>query len=484
MLTPSQELAESLLNACRKWGDSTAVGSKTVDFSYERLASTVQVLSSHISERFDESACMFVPEATGASVVTLFSLLHAGKIPFIADPAWDRTLLGELCALFGIRKLVTGATHPFSETDPSEPLMRGTRAASFLWTLPQVKAEDSLLPTTAFVRFSSGATGRPRALEFSANAAVAASTTWRNASQLHHLDRVLCLASLNNGLAFNTSLLSVFSAGASLHLYEGLLTPGAILREVERVRPTILVGFPFVFELLASQAERLEGSLQGTRLIVSSAAALKVALAEKWAAAAKIPISHYYGIAETGPVTFNPGRSDSSGFPLSGVAIRTSHDPKDPHPIAVRTPYGASRYVPDGNATLQSSVDPDGFFCSNDIGYLDSASGLHVVGRSGRVINIAGRKFSLDDVEAAISRLHGVKELHLHADDSVVTAFVRATDLTVADLKTHCLKVLPPLQVPHRFELVSEIPRSAAGKINFSALQRLSKLANPHQDTP
>jgi acyl-coenzyme A synthetase/AMP-(fatty) acid ligase len=476
-------LDEVLLAACAKTPSRLAVVAGGEAWTCARLAEAVRCTAEDLRLRLDGTRCLFVPEPRPLSVAILFALMRAGKVPFVADPTWDVPVLLHICETFGCRTVVTGPDHPLSAISSSDrqPVRDHRRTPPFAWTLPWVADTGALRPGTAFVRFSSGSTGTPRALEFSASTALAAAQTWQSAAAISEQDRILCLATLNNGLAFNTSLLSAFLAGATLHLHAGLPTPGAIVKNALQVRPTILVGFPFILELLLGQGERLRRSLHDTRLVVSSAAPLSAEVAARWREVTGIPIGHYYGIAETGPVTFNDGRTPgSSGTPLPGADIRTPGREDAPGPIAVRTRYQATAYVDDGGPPLSDSTDAEGYFLTSDLGHIGADGGLRIVGRAGRVANLAGNKFSLDALEAAIASLPGVEGAHVHIRDGVMTAYVHGPGLPVEAIRAHCLRVLPALQVPHRILPVPHLPRSATGKISIASLELLG---DPHSRT-
>ncbi|HEV7368128.1 class I adenylate-forming enzyme family protein [Arenibaculum sp.] len=479
-MTPSARLGDVLLDACARTPAHPAVVAGGDAWTYARLAEAVRHVGEDLRLRLDGTRCMFVPEPLPSSVATLFALFRAGKVPFIADPTWPAAVLLDICGTFGCRTVVAGSGHSFSEPLPGrQPVRDDRRSPPFAWTLPWIADGGALHPSTAFVRFSSGSTGRPRALEFSASAALEAAGTWRAAAAISERDRILCLATLNNGLAFNTSLLSALLAGATLHLHAGLPTPGAIVRNALQVLPTILVGFPFILELLLGQGEKLRRSLGEARLVVSSAAPLPADVATRWQDVTGLPIGHYYGIAETGPVTFNDGRTPgSSGTPLPGTRIRASGREGSPGPIAVRTRYQATAYVDDGGPPLTDAADAEGYFLTSDLGHLAADGGLRIVGRAGRVANLAGNKFSLDAVEAAIGSLPGIEGVHVQIRDGVMTAYVHGPGIPVDAVRAHCLRVLPPLQVPHRIRQVPHLPRSAAGKISVASLELLSERPN------
>lgn len=472
----SERLSDTMLAACERWRGRPAVVAAESAWTYEKLGDCIRHLANVIGAKVGEPNCVFVPEPAPLSIAIFFAMLRAGKVPFVADPKWDAAALSSVCDTLGCNVLVTGTQCPVPEARLDRTLLDVDRQRAMVWTLANIAAGPQLRRSTAFVRFSSGSTGRPRALEFSSTAAVRAAETWKSAASMDLQDRVLCLASLNNGLAFNTSLMPVFLSGATLHLHAGLLAPAAMLATALKVRPTIVVGFPFILELLLTRGGRLRESLQDTRLVVSSAAPLKPETAARWQETVGIGIGHYYGLAETGPVTFNSGRhSDSSGVPLPGVEVRAAGREESPAPIRVRTPYQATAYISDGQPPLADSLDSEGFFVASDLGYLDEAGCLHVTGRSGRVANIAGNKFSLDAVEAAICSLSGVEGAHVHLAETRMTAYVHGPSVSVDGIKEHCLRVLPPVQVPHQVKRVPYLPRSASGKVSYASLELLSR---------
>lgn len=476
-MNPSRQLAKALLDACGRWkGERVGLTQGRTSITYDEIAGEVLLLAGEYS-RYDVERCMLVPAPSTSSVTALFALLEAEKIPFLADPTWEASMLASVSQRCGCDGLVGRSPEGLGSLRPGLAL-DALSASQGMLTLEANLPRPAIDASTAFVRFSSGSTGRPRALEFSPVAAINAAESWTSASRLNQDDRIFCLASLNNGLAFNTSLLSTFLAGASLHLYAGLMSPKAILRELVKVKPTVLVGFPFILELLLNEPVLLAEAAAAMRLVVSSAAPLKVEVAERWMRVAGVPIGHYYGIAETGPITFNQGsHSESSGHCIEGVELLCTGSAAFPAPIRVRTSYQATCYVPDGLAPLADSLDESGFFCSSDLGYV-SEEGLHVTGRTGRVGNIAGKKFSLDDVEQAISRLEGIEEVHVSIESELLTAFVKGQQLDISALRSACLHVLPAGQVPHRFLHLPYLPKSAAGKINLQALKMLSQGSN------
>ena len=55
-------------------------------------------------------------------------------------------------------------------------------------------------------------------------------------------------------------------------------------------------------------------------------------------------------------------------------------------------------------------TDNDSWYSTDDIGRLGIDGQLHLVGRSGRLIKVAGRRVSLDRIEAVLITVPGVTD--------------------------------------------------------------------------
>ncbi len=477
-------LLETLRTCAATAPAATAIkaGDGTVTYGelWTRIERTGERLGSVGSDR-----CLLVPAMTVESVVTFYAAISRGMVPFLADPTWDAAMISRIAASHGVRRVLVDAVwrdraEALPEADETRPLSEGM-SSSLLSAGPS--DAPALAASTRFVRFSSGSTGRPRGLEFSAGAALAAARGWVAAAALSRDDRVLCIAALSNGLAFNTSLLPVFLVNASVALYSEPLLPGAVLHAIDRLRPTIVVAFPFVYQLLLSRERRLAEAFAGVRLTVSSAAPLAPEADAAWRAATGRSIGHYFGLAEAGPVTFNdgtvPGRAGTA-IPGNDLKIVADPDGRTAGRIAVRTPSMATGYVGEDRAAFNGEFDADGFLVTKDIGALDPDGRLAVHGRIGRLINIAGVKIDPTEIESVLKRLGGVEDARVEpaagAAAMLIHAFVETTSLDRERIIQHCRDHLPALKIPHRVVALARFPRSASGKIDIASLRAAAGL--------
>ena len=122
----------------------------------------------------------------------------------------------------------------------------------------------------------------------------------------------------------------------------------------------------------------------------------------------------------------------------------------------------------------------DGFFKTGDVGHLDAAGYLTIVGRSKDLIISGGYNVYPAEIEGYINALPGVAESAVvgvpHADFgevgvAVVTAKPGAV-LVPGDILAHLKATLANFKVPKRCVVVDTLPRNAMGKVQKNLLRQ------------
>lgn len=456
----------------------TTIGNRKTRFTFTELGERAADTAGRLQRTLPDGARLGIAKRNSPDyLVDLLACLHAGLLPVLMDPGLSATELGTLQRACGLDGFLL---EPDAGPIPGGELVETDRLRISRHDRPGRRRpfdRPSLDPATELCRLTSGSTRTPGCIEFSGDAVLAAAWGWSSASGLSPDDRVLCFAGLYNGLAFNTSLIPGLLSGASLIVPTGLPSAGNLARHLAELDPSILVAFPAAYDGLAELIRQRPGTVATgqLRVVLSSAAPLDPTTSQTMAEQL-VPIADYYGIAETGPVTFNrrPQSGQGQGFPIPGVQLRVSEEGG----LEVLSPSRGTRYL-NYPGELEARLTDDGYYQSSDLGELRADGTLLLTGRIGDAITIAGRKFSPDEVVQAIAS---------HPTVTAAAVAVAGTDsgrpflgaLVVADgpidaaeLRRHCLDRIAPIKVPERIRFVTALPTGGAGKVSTAAVRDL-----------
>ena len=127
-----------------------------------------------------------------------------------------------------------------------------------------------------------------------------------------------------------------------------------------------------------------------------------------------------------------------------------------------------------GRDDLTREVVSHGWFRTGDIGQIDDRGFLYLRGREREEINQGGMKVYPTDVDLVAGRFERTLDActfasrDAQAGEAVAIALVLASsgDETIRLLHAHLRRHLAKFQMPQRWYLVPEIPRTSRGKIN------------------
>ncbi len=319
----------------------------------------------------------------------------------------------------------------------------------------------------ALVVATSGTTGAPKGALLTAAALTASATTthdrlggpgsWLLALPPYHIAgvQVLVRSVLAGSVPVELDVSGGFDVGE---------LPGAVRRLGSGRRYTSLVAAQLAKALSDPAAAAALATLDAV-LLGGGPAPRRVLDA---AAAAGIVVVRTYGMSETA------GGCVYDGVPLDGVRLRVAADGR----IVI------------GGATLakgyRNPVDPDpfaepGWFRTDDLGALDEAGVLTVLGRADDAISTGGLTVLPQPVEAALCTHPAVGDCAVFgvADDRLgqrVAAAIVVSDgclpPTLDALRTHVTCTLDATAAPRELHIVDALPRRGIGKVDRMALVR------------
>jgi malonyl-CoA/methylmalonyl-CoA synthetase len=343
------------------------------------------------------------------------------------------------------------------------------------------RADDDL----AAILYTSGTTGRPK------GAMLTHDNLWSNAMALRSAWRYTAADRLLHALpVFHTHGLFVatnitLASGAALHLL-----PRFDLDAVFATLPhcTVMMGVPTFYTRMQADARLTAQATTHMRLFISGSAPLTAETHRSFAGRTGHAILERYGMTETNMNSANPYDGErvpgSVGQALPGVQIRIT-DRADGRVlptgevgmIEVRGPNVFKGYWQDPEKTAAEFRD-DGFFITGDLGCLDAAGYLRIVGRGRDLVICGGFNVYPAEVESAIDALPGVAESAVigvaHADlGEAVVALVQRRDatLTEAQVLDALGESLARYKQPRRVLFVDELPRNSMGKVQKALLR-------------
>jgi bile acid-coenzyme A ligase len=336
---------------------------------------------------------------------------------------------------------------------------------------------------------SSGSTGLPKVIVSDYPAMWQASKHAPFASAWTHVERpqtVLIPAPLyhTNGFATLIALLAG-DRGVLLEKFDAAL----VVDMIERHRVTTFTATPTMLQRIANLPDIESRDLSSVVWILQGAAVLAPGLAHRWfglLGADKVYMA--YGMTEQLGLTALRGdewlqRPGSVGRGFRDTEIRIQAPDGTVLPageigeIYLRSPMtGAYAYL--GGAALLPTT-PDGYGTAGDLGWLDADGFLYIADRRVDMIISGGANVYPAEVESALTDHPDVSDVvvigltdpewgrRVHA---IIVPRDHDAPPTSAQIVAFAKGRLAAYKVPKTVEFIDEIPRSAATKVNRSAL--------------
>ncbi len=327
---------------------------------------------------------------------------------------------------------------------------------------------------------TSGSTGAPRLVLRSHRNVLATAENVARTLDIGSDRRFLSVVPFHYAYGFSNSLILPLLSGATLVLVRQF-TPGACAGLVQREKVDTLFGSPYIFGSLADRDPALLSTL---KWCYTGGGRTPSSVVERWQVRFGIAIRQQYGTSEAGVIAIERAAHATTsslgtctGEPIRGVEVMVlgtggkSLERGEIGELAVRSASVMSGYF--GEPELNRSLFHHGFMRTGDLGYLDSAGNLHLTGRLGRVMNIAGVKVDPVEVERAVEMLPGVESCHVDSvpngsGGEVIRARVvphAGLQVTRREVIEQCRQQLAEYKFPRIIEFLDAAPISITGKI-------------------
>ncbi len=325
----------------------------------------------------------------------------------------------------------------------------------------------------AFIRFSSGTTGASKGVVLSHEAILERTSAADKGLRITQDDTVLWILSMS--FHFVVTILLFLRRAATIVLCSNLF-PESLIDGILKHKGTFIYASPFHYNALTHMESLSAESLQNIRLAVSTAMKLPKNIAQGFREKFGLELSEAYGIIEVGLPFINLSSDESKrssvGKSLPDYEVQIVNRDRDGvGPIYVKGKGMLDAYYSPWQN--RESILKNGWYDTGDLGRLDPDGFLTIVGRDKDVINFAGMKIFVLEVEAVINHFPGVRESYVYGEDHAVygqlpmakIVMQNGIGISTDELKKFCYRKLAQYKVPKGFETVDSIPKTASGKI-------------------
>jgi len=427
---------------------------------------------------------------------TLFAAARLGAIFVPLNYRLTGPELGYIIANAGIHTLIVDPPHqplidPIRDNLPCRRFFSAEQPATHWPALDALIDAHEPVRTgvtvtedeVALIMYTSGTTGQPKGAMLTHG-----NIWWNNVNVLHAYDVSenevsLLVAPLFHIGGLNVNSLLIWQKGGHIVLHR-TFDPSRCLDDIARHRVTTMFAVPAMLLFLSQQPGFEAADLSSLATVSCGGAPVPEPLMRLYARRG-IPINQGYGLTETSPfVTFlapewGMAKLGSAGRTPMFSEVRivdadgsTITQPRVNGEVITRGPNIMKGYWNNPEATA-AAIDPQGWFHTGDIGYLDEEGFLYIADRLKDMVITGGENVYPAEVESVLYDHPAIAEIAVIGlpdqqwGEAVVAVAALKPDATldIEELRAFATERLARYKLPRRLEVVPALPRNPAGKV-------------------
>lgn len=376
--------------------------------------------------------------------------------------------------------------------------------ALFNSRFPQIRRQELPAPQlsdTAYILFTSGSTGSPKGVEI-LHSGISNSLQWRAcAYDFDANDITLQMPSCG----FDASIIDMFTVlvgGGCLAIIDTVTKTSleAVAQVIQAKNVTNLLLTPSLYALYLA---RVPEAFEGIRFITLAGEALPPALVRKhFETLPKVALWNEYGPTECSVVTtatklHSAKEAVTIGKPIDNVRAYVLDDALNQCEIGVwgtlwlagvnlAKGYVGREDLTDEKFCALASCEEKRAYNTGDIVRLRTDGDFDYRGRADQQVKLHGYRIELEEVEAAIERLDGVRsavvDIRSTGESTNLYGWIVAAALP-DNWQATLLTFLPRTMLPISLEIIESLPLSSSGKLDRRSLPAHKALGAKHSGT-
>ncbi len=437
--------------------------------------------------------------------------LFPEQIAWIVNHAEDRVMMVDLTFLPILEKLadklkpieryvvLTDATHLPPTTLKNVVAYEDWIAevdGDFAWTMFDEN-------TAAGMCYTSGTTGHPKGVLYSHRSNVLHSmmAAQPDAMGVSSRDVIMPVVPMFHANCWGLALTSPM-VGAAMVMPGAKLDGASIYELLDRYRVTFTAAVPTVWLMLLQHLEANDLKLPHLRKVVIGGSACPRAMTQKFQDVYGVEVCHAWGMTEMSPLgtlgSLKPEYAGLTGDARLDIQVKQGHAPFG---VEMKITDDANRELPRDGKTFGrlkvrgpsvarayfkedvSALDADGFFDTGDVATLDRHGYMQITDRAKDVIKSGGEWISSIDLEnlavghpkVAEAAVIGVRHPKWDERPLLIVVLKEGQSATKAELLSFFEGKVASWWIPDEVVFVDEIPHTATGKIQKTALRETFK---------
>jgi acyl-coenzyme A synthetase/AMP-(fatty) acid ligase len=362
-----------------------------------------------------------------------------------------------------------------------------TRDLDMMHTLPAARFHMGDPNRLAYLIYTSGTSGQPRAVMHAHRAIWARQMMHQGWYGLRADDRLLHAGAFNWTFTLGTGLMDPWTAGATALIPAADVSISALPGLLAQHEATLFAAAPGVYRKILQDHTTLD--LPSLRHGLAAGEKLSAAIRQHWAqATGGKPIFEAYGMSECStPISAcpdYPATEGALGRPQTGRILSLRNEDG---PVKIGEDGVISIHKSDPGLMLGYFEAPDAtarrfdgdWFLTGDHGVMDVSGQIHYTGRADDMMNAGGYRVSPLEVEAALHGAPGVNALavtdvEVKADACLIVGFYTANEpLDPETLSEFAQTRLARYKQPRVWVHVDAMPTNPNGKLSRQKLKEL-----------
>lgn len=358
-------------------------------------------------------------------------------------------------------------------------------------------------PDSAYIVYTSGTTGNPKAIEVSRANIAAKLSTAKHFYNLNESDRTLCMLSAATDTYLQQVLISLTSGSAIYFSDDSILDPDGFLTFCQSKHITF-TDLPPSFCLTLLEIEQAKARWHNTslRYLVLGGEELNKNILVRWAEFdlfGKCQLINEYGPSEATITSLMHVLSEKD---LDKPRVPIGKPTKDTKAIILNERYKLVGAGLSGELWLSGNGISNGyyndpektsdrfkrltidnseslFYRTGDICTINEWGEYVFLGRSDNQVQIYGRRIELEEIEANLLAIDNLSDAAVVVDGQTIHAFVvsGADEFSEEEIKRSLKERLPNFCIPQFIRKLDALPKTPIGKIDRAELKKQIKIS-------